>query len=854
MLVAPPGTGKTTAVPPALLGEDWLGDQRIIMLEPRRLAASASARRIAAVSGEKVGRTFGYSIRGESRTSRDTRVEVVTEGLFLRRIQNDPELSGIGAVVLDEFHERSVDADLALALVNDVRRSLRPDLRIMVMSATMDPDPVADMIGASVVTVAAPMHPIETRYRPGSVQVPIEERTADVVIEAIANDPGDVLVFLPGRGEIGRTHRLLDERLDGRPSRRRRSDDSGNPDNGTIEVVELHGSLSPAQQQQALDPDPDGRRRVILATSIAETSITVPGVRVVIDAGRRRTTRLDPNSGVPSLVTVPVSLAGADQRRGRAGRIAPGVSYRLWSREDERHRPAADTPGILVDDLAPLLLQLRAWGIDDAAELEWLDSPPAEALDRAAALLTVLAAVDSDGRLTPLGRDFVRFGFHPRLAAMAVTGVGLGQPDLAARICVVVETSRSGSVDVMDHVDASRGGPGGRAHVIGSDAALERSLRQWRDAIESYRGDRTQVDEGRAASRSGGSVAADGATGIRTGAALTSERILLAGYPDRVARRRESLRTTGGRSARVVFQMRVGGEFTVPPDHPFESVDWLVAADLDQASGRLHLGLAIGAETVMDVLAANIEERDVVEWNDRDATIEAKHVRSLGAITLSERTIRRPSSADVSAAVAEAFSRRGPMLFGRLSESDEFRARVELAHAHHPDDGWPDLSDSSLAENLLDWISPAMVEVTSAADMNRVDVTSLLRSRMQWDQLRRLDELAPMTWTLASGRNVRLHYERTDDDVVTVVARVRIGDVLGTDVHPMVLSGRVPVVVELLSPAGRPVQRTTDLPGFWRGTYRDVRADLRGRYPKHPWPVEPWNEPPRMPRPKRPGR
>lgn len=835
VLVAPPGTGKTTGVPPALLNETWIGNRKILMLEPRRLAASASARRMAKNHGERVGATFGYSIRGDSRTSSGTRVEVVTEGLFLRRLQRDPELSGIGAVILDEFHERSVDADLAMTLIHDVRGSLRPDLRVLVMSATMDPQPVAELLEAPVVTVTAPIHPIETRYRPGSAHDPIEHRVTDVVLESLTHDDGDLLVFLPGRPEINRTHRQLDERLRhavAGPSNGKATDSATDSATGGAvpRIIDLHGSLTPGQQQAAIDPDPDGRRRVILATSIAETSLTIPGVRVVVDAGRRRTNRVDPNTGLPGLITVAVSRAGADQRSGRAGRTSPGIAYRLWNKEDERHRPAFDPPEILGGDLSPLLLQLHEWGVDDPNELAWLDQPPPEALERASALLSTLGALDDHGRITLLGRRFAEIGFHPRLAAMATAGSTIGQPDLAAQICALVETSGSGSVDLLERLE--RFGSG--RDDADSSVDLKRSLRQWRETIGSDAAPSGRPRSGRPRSATD-TTAADTMT--------AAAQILLAGYPDRVARRRDRPRDAGTSRERPVFQLRSGGEFTVPPGHRFERLEWLVAADLDRGSQRLHLGTPIPDDVLRELLATGIRVRESVEWNDRDSVIDAKEISYLDAITISERRLKRPSPSSVASALTDAFHRRGPALFARLADADQFRGRVALARQHQPGADWPDLSDQALAHHLIAWIGSRMDRVRGADDLDRIDVPAVLREQLQWDQIQRLDVVAPTSWRLASGRSVALRYKLQDADETAVVARVRLGDVMGIDQHPMVIDGLVPVTVELLSPAGRPVQRTTDLPGFWRGSYRDVRADLRGRYPKHPWPLDPWDGP-----------
>ncbi|MHB1139254.1 MAG: ATP-dependent helicase HrpB [Microthrixaceae bacterium] len=812
VLVAPPGTGKTTGLPPALLDEPWLAGGRVLVLEPRRLAARAAATRMAAVHGSAVGERFGYSVRGERRSSAATRVEVVTEGLFLRRLQSDPTLEGIGAVVLDEFHERSLDLDLALTLLLDVRAALRPDLRVLVMSATIAPEPVAVLLGdpgrpAPVIEATAPAFEVVTRYRPGSAHDPIERRVAEVVAEAWSSDPGDLLVFLPGRPEIHRTERELTRRAGG---------------DAELRIEQLHGSLSPAEQERVVHPDPQGRRRVVLSTSLAETSITVPGVRVVVDAGRRRAVRTDAHTGLPALTTGPVSRAGADQRRGRAGRTATGVAYRLWSEADDRHRPALDTPEILDGDLAPLLLQLRAWGVDDPGTLRWLDAPPPHALDHAATLLQRLGALDDDHRLTSRGRAMAGIGFHPRLAAVALAGRELGRTDVAAEVLAVLETSRSGDVDLAERVRTLRNGD--------ATGDARHALRQWR---------RTLADGGRSR---------DDAPGAVADLDETVARLLLAGYPDRVARRRRGARTDDRGRARTVFHLRSGGEVAVPgTDHPFERAEWLVVADLDGGTqardGRMHLAAVVAESVVLDELGDQVEVGESVEWDpDRDDVV-ASRVRRLGAITLDRAPLKDPSPASRRRAVADAIAREGLSLLGRYGEADELRARVALLRAVDAPGGaapWPDWSDETLAAQVQDWLGDRLDRARGRRDLARIDVRGVLEQQLAWDQTRVLGDAAPTHWELASGRRVPLRYGEVDGEPATVLASVRLRDVLGTDEHPTVAGGRVPVTVELLSPAGRPVQRTTDLPGFWRGSYAAVRSELRGRYPKHPWPERPW--------------
>lgn len=809
VLVAPPGTGKTTGVPPLLASRPWTGDGRIVVVEQRRLAARTAAARMAHLAGEPIGRSVGYSVRGDRRTSADTRIEVVTEGLFLRRLQSDPTLDGVAAVLLDEFHERSIDVDLALALLLDVRASLRPDLRLLVMSATIDPAPIATLLGgqgadavpAPVIEATAPIFPVDTVYRPGSLHEPLEDRVADVVQDALRDRAGDVLVFLPGRPEIHRVARVLDRRRVG---------------NDRVEVAALHGSLSPAEQEHVVRPAEEGRRRVVLSTSLAETSITVPGVRVVIDAGRRRTVRVDPHTGLPALTTGPVSRAGADQRRGRAGRLGPGTAYRLWAESHDRHRPAADVPEVVDGDLTALVLQLRAWGVDDPDELGWLDPPGAEPVARATALLRDLGALDGDDRLTARGRDMAGIGFHPRLAAVAIEGRSLGHPDVAAEVIAVLETSRSGDPDVAERVRV--------LHSGGAEGDVLHALSLWRRSL---------------------------GTGDERAAGLSPDardevvaRLLLAGYADRVARRRDGTRTDERGRAQAVFHLRSGGEVALGADEHLARSEWLVVADLDAGppgqAGRVHLAAIVPPAIAADTIAPLVVVEESVVWDGRRNDVAAQRRRHLGAITVATEPLPNPPADAVRAALLEGLRSTGLSLLGRLDRADDLRRRVAWLRATRPDDGWPDWSDAALVADAEQWLAPFLGRSRRAADLDRVDVRAALLAGLDWQQQRSIDELAPTHWTTTSGRRVALRYGEVDGAPATVVAALPLRDLIGTDVHPTVGASAIPITLELLSPAGRPVQRTNDLPGFWRGSYAAVRSDLRGRYPKHPWPERPW--------------
>ena len=814
VLIAPPGTGKTTGVAPVLLDQPWAMAGRIILVEPRRIAARAAASRMAELHNERVGERFGYAVRGDRKTSAQTRVEVLTEGLFLRRIQSDPELSGVSAVLLDEFHERSLDGDLLLALLLDLRSSVRPDLRLLVMSATLDASAVATLIGdAPVIKALSKMYPVQTRYKPGSAHDPLEERVAAVVVEALQNDPGDVLVFLPGRPEIYRAKRVLERMGIGT---------STSTSTSNIHILELHGSLSPAEQEEVIQGHAGSQRRVVLSTSLAETSITVPGVQIVIDAGRRRAVRTDPQSGLPQLQTSAVSQAGADQRRGRAGRTAPGVVYRLWAENEHRHRPAADTPEILDGDLAPMLLQLLVWGVQDPSTLRWIDPPEELRVSQGRALLRDLGAIDPQGRLTSHGRVLAEIGFHPRLAAVAEAGRSQGASELAAVVVAVLETSRSGEVDLVERARelAAGNGTGDAQHAVA----------QWRRTLGVGRNGQPETSE-----------------------LLHSEqleavlgRLLLAGYPDRVARRRTTTRQDERGKSQVVFHLRSGGEVALPAtDQGFASTTWLVVAHLDGGTktsvGRLYLGAGLSEAAVKEQLGDQIQTEELVTWNSREGRVNATRQFRLGAITFGAQTLRNPPQEAMQVAIQQGLAEQGLQLLERLHEADSLRARVALVRAtSSQEQSWPDFSDAHLQETMSDWLGPFLDRARNVADLRRIDVRSALQAQLTWEQNQQLVLLAPTHWELPTGKRVALQYRQVDGEPATVLASVRLRELIGCDMHPRVGADQIAVTVELLSPAGRPVQRTTDLPGFWRGSYRAVRTELRGRYPKHPWPEQPW--------------
>lgn len=814
VLQAPPGAGKTTRVPPALLDEPWLAGRRIVMLEPRRLAARAAARRMAAALGERVGETVGYRVRLDTRVSARTRIEVVTEGVLTRRLHADPALDGVGLVVFDEFHERSLPADLGLALTLQSRALLRPDLRILVMSATLDGAPVARLLGEStpVVTSEGRQFPVETRYLDRPLEGRrMEDDVAGMVRRALAEtEAGGLLVFLPGAGEIRRVQERLEER--------------GLP--GGVFVAPLYGTLPAEAQDRAVEPAPAGQRKVVLATDIAETSLTLEGVRVVVDAGWARTPRFDPRSGMTRLATVRVSRASADQRRGRAGRTAPGVCYRLWTRAEDAALVPFTPPEILHADLAPLALDLAAWGAEPD-ELAWLDPPPEGAYAQARALLCELDALDRDGRLTDHGRALADLALHPRLAHLLLRARPLGLGDLAADLAALLSErdplraeGRPADVDLRLRLEIVR---------FPQEALRADDLRA--DDLRHFRG--LSVDRGallrirREARHWRSRLSEDG--GEKRASSPEHAGLLLAlAYPDRIAQRREgqpgSLRLRNGRSARL-------------PEHdPLSDEPFLAVADLDARAGeaRVFLAAPITREEIEAHFAGQIEREEVVAWDAEAGAVRARRVERLGALRLREAPLPNPDPDAVAAALVEGIRQSEGRLLPWTKAARGAQARVGFLR-HHLGDAWPDLSDATLLDSLDDWLRPYLAGMKSAADLARLDLAAALLDRIEWPQRAALDRLAPTHLVVPSGSARPLDY----GDPAAPVLAVRLQEVFGLTETPRLADGRVPVTMHLLSPAGRPAQVTQDLASFWREGYFDVRKDLRGRYPKHHWPENP---------------
>jgi ATP-dependent helicase HrpB len=784
VLVAPPGAGKTTRVPLVLVGEPWAADRKIIVLEPRRLAARAAAARMAATLGEPVGATVGYRVRFGSKVSRKTRIEVVTEGVFTRMVLDDASLDGVAALLFDEFHERSLDADLGLALARDVQQGLREDLRLLVMSATIDGARVARLLGdAPVVESLGRAYPVETRYVGRDPRVPVERELADTVARALRADTGSVLAFLPGAGEIRRAETMVRERV---------SDPA-------TDVVALYGALEAEVQDRAIAPAPPGRRKVVLATSIAETSLTIEGVRIVVDCGLSRVPRYEPDVGLTRLETVRVSRASADQRRGRAGRTEPGVCYRLWDEPQTASLQAATTPEILAADLTSLVLDLAHWGVADPAALAFLDPPPRAALAEAKALLAELGAIDGDGRITEEGRRLRQLPLPPRLARMVVDGAAMGEAARAADVALLLTERGLGGndVDLAHRLDGLRRDRSRRAQEARGMA------QRWAEIAGARRGD--------------ASAPADLSVGL----------LLALAYPDRIAK---------ARGAGGAFLLANGRGANMEPASGLARETYLAVGEItgSAAQGRIVLAAALTLAEIETQFAARIEARDEIVFDERSASLRARRSRRLGALALTAEPMRVESSEEAARMLAEGIARLGieRLPFGKALQ--QWRDRVMFLRRWEGDE-WPDLSDGALAATAAGWLATALAGKTALADLAADELTEALHGLVPWNLRRRLEAEAPTHFSAPSGSSVPIDYEAEEGPKLAI----RVQELFGLDRHPSIAGGRVPLVIELLSPAHRPVQVTKDLPGFWRGSYAAVKAEMKGRYPRHPWPDDP---------------
>jgi len=806
ILHAPPGAGKTTRVPLALLDSIPAEAGRIIMLEPRRIAAVSAARWMASCLCEEVGQTVGYSIRFDSCMSKTTRIEVVTEGILTRRIQSDPELAGVALIIFDEFHERSIHADLGLALCREVQQ-LRADLKIMVMSATLDLQPLSRLLdNAPVISSEGRMFAVEMKYLDDKGPARLSQRMTAAVMLALNETEGDILAFLPGSGEIRACAAQLAE--------------SGAAQRNVV-VCQLYGDLPITEQQKVIQAGP--YRKIVLATSIAETSLTIEGVRTVIDCGVSRRLQYDPGNGLNRLVTVRESRASAEQRAGRAGRTAPGVCYRLYSQHTLHAMAPHSPPEICVTDLSQLLLELAAWGVTDPFQLGWLDAPPAAALESARCLLVELDLFDDAGWITNLGREVVRMPLHPRLGRLLLRSRELCCPGLGCQVAALLSErdlfrSHAGSSlplisssDIADRLEALKSwrssGRNDRNMDLSAVKNVERVARQLRRFLELPEAEEDYVcDDDRIS------------------------RLLLAAYPDRLARRRASggggYLLASGRGARISERSAV------------RAADYIVALALDagnQAEAIIHLAAEIPESVIREERSVHIRCDTLVSWDDREERVIARKMELLGSIQLATETVV-PTAAQAVPAVIGALRASGLTLLPMNEAVRQLQGRLLLLRSAFPERDWPDVSDEVLCDTLEEWLAPHLEGINSAKRAVQLDIADILRQRLDYRQQRELDELAPTHLSVPSGSRIRIDYSGE----IPVLA-VKLQELFGLAVGPTVCGGRIPVLLHLLSPAGRPIQVTRDLRGFWDGSYQQVKKELKGRYPKHPWPDDPWS-------------
>lgn len=804
VLIAEPGAGKTTRVPLALLDEPWLSGQRILLLEPRRLAAKTVARYMAKIRGEAVGETVGYRVRQDSRVGPNTRIEVITEGVLTRMLQSDPSLEGVGLLIFDEFHERNLHADLGLALALQARELFREDLRLLVMSATLDAGPIASLLGdAPVITSEGRTYPVETRYLPQRSSERLELSAVRLIQQALVQEEGDILVFLPGAGEIRRVVSELS--LLDLPA--------------GVRICPLYGALSQERQDQALEPAKEGERKIVLATSIAETSLTVEGVRVVIDCGLMRIPRFSPRTGMTRLETVPVSLASADQRRGRAGRLGPGVCYRMWTQQEERHMPAYHLPEIMDTDLASLALELAAWGVKEPAELSWLDAPPPAAYSQARELLVRLGALDEQHMLTAHGKKIVAMGLHPRLGHMLLKaneldliGVGCLLAALLGERDILRGRGAGGTADLglRMQILLQRGSFSGKKLAMPPEAEIDRGAcervieeaqRYLRELGHHQKPDVQEKD-------------------------LASIGILLAfAFPDRIAQRRENGR----------FVLSNGRGAVFPAEQWLSYEKMVVAAHMDDqgTESRIRLAAALSEAELEQHFASEIEEEQKVWWDHAAQAVRVRRQKRLGALVLRESSVADPDPNAVLQALLAGIAQEGLEMLPWNRQAIQYRERLQMMH--RIEEGWPDVSDAVLMSSLDDWLGPHVYGCKSRDDLSRLSLESVLAEMLSWTQRRELEEYAPTHLVVPSGSRIPIDYSDPQNPVLAV----RLQEVFGWPNTPCIGRGRVPLTMHLLSPARRPVQVTRDLASFWQQAYFEVKKDLKGRYPKHYWPDDP---------------
>lgn len=801
VLTAPPGAGKTTRVPLMLLDEPWMTGKKLLLLEPRRLAARAAAHRMATMLNEPVGATLGYRMRLETKIGPTTRIEVVTEGVLTKLLQSDPALDGYAAILFDEFHERSLHGDTGLTLSLATQRLFRADLRLLVMSATLECGPVSDLLGhAPTIRSDGTMFPIETRYLDHPIIGHLETAATQTIRRSLSHDTGNILVFLPGMAEIRRVEQhLLNANL-----------------GAHILITPLHGDLPQTAQTAAIEPSPPGMRKVVLATSIAETSVTIEGIRVVIDAGQQRMPRFDPRSGLTKLETVRVSQDAADQRRGRAGRLEPGICYRLWTEQEQRQLSPRRAPEILEADLAPLLLDLAQWGTTNPIELSWLTPPPIGSISQAKELLTTLGAIDQAGCITTHGKRMADLPVHPRLAHMLITSQPLQLTSLACDLAALL----------------------GERDLLRGTGRRQADLRLRLDALYGHQAPPTKGGIDRAIAQRVTRNADLWRRHLREKLTHTTDHdgtglLLALAYPDRIAQRQD------GKEPRYLLANGRGALFTQPD--PLSTEPYLVVADLDAGAqwARIDLATPIALTEIESLYAEQIVEHDSVTWDEPTRSVKASRQRTLGTIVLSHHALSRPDHSLIVGALLKGLRRAGLATLAWTPELTQWCARVRFLRQLEGTD-WPDLSDDHLTASLETWLGPYLQGITTLERVQKLDLEQPLHALLTWNQQRELERCAPTHLTVPSGSRVRIDYDSSD----TPVLAVRLQEMFGCMDTPRVVNGKVPLMLHLLSPAKRPVQVTQDLAGFWKRAYQEVRKELRGRYPKHHWPDDPLNATP----------
>ena len=796
VIVAPPGAGKTTRAPLALLDAPWTKGGKLILLEPRRLAARAAASRMAATLGEQVGETVGLRMRLESKVSAKTRIEVVTEGVFARMILDDPSLEGVACVLFDEYHERSLDADLGLALALDAQAGLRDDLRLVAMSATLDGARVSALMGeAATIVSEGRAFEVETRYLGRDANERIEDAMTRAVLRALRDERGSVLAFLPGQGEIMRVAARLEEaRLEG------------------VDIAPLFGAMERAAQDRAISPPPPGRRKVVLATSIAETSLTIEGVRVVVDCGLSRVQMYEPDLGLSRLETVRAARASVDQRRGRAGRTEPGVCYRLWDEPQTAALPAFAAPEILAADLSSLVLDLAAWGVSDPGQLQWLDPPPAPAWKEAIALDRELGALDADGRLTETGRALRGLPLPPRLARMVLEAARHGEAERAAALAMLLSEKGLGGndADLSHRLERLQGDGSKRARdakrLAGNWARLAKAAAPSRGTSTASR-ERASVD-------------------------LSDGALIALAFPDRIAK---------SRGAKGDFLMTNGRAASLPVEDALSRAPFLAVAELTgrAAQARILAACALDPEEVETIAADQIETREETTFDAASASLRRRRFRRLGAIRLSEQNLSVEPNDESARALAQGLAQLGLSRLPWTRGQTQLRDRVAFLRRAEGVE-WPDLSDDALAGAVEEWLAPCIVGRASLSDITAADLDAALATLLPYDLTRRLESEAPSHFETPAGSRHALDYAAPNGPLLSV----RVQELYGLSQHPTLARGRAPLTLELLSPAHRPIQTTRDLPSFWAGSWNDVKKEMKGRYPRHPWPDDPATAPP----------